>query len=355
MFSLFPISGLSLAYLYAGISIACAVLASSILVPIFLERLQTIRREQRLQQRLQESADIQTSQNELGGDGSGQGVLQSSADLVGLRFYQRPLFAGAGEGLTSLCARTKPGRHLLLLMTLAGFDDCREALLQWLLLATGSLAVLTLLMGSVVLVPIVLVLLGIGCFAYLQSVAEKRRKALRAALPDMLDELAQSLRAGRSFPQSISFVLMSQPEGSPLVELLRRLDADLRLGRSLSLSLIDLSESARLRELKSFAAVIEITAQVGGSAPSLFEEAATSIRQDLMLNSKLAIQTAQGRSSVRLVGSVPFVLLGIMALAMPEYLGAWLSTMGGQLLFVFALCLIAGGFLWVRKVVNIYV
>ena len=281
--------------------------------------------------------------------------MQGPAGITGIRFYQRPLFVGTEGGLLSLCSQVRLGRHLLLLMASAGLSDHREALFQWWLLTAAAFAVLTLLMGSFLLVPIVLMLLGVGSFAYLQSLAEKRRKALRSALPDMLDELAQSLRAGRSFPQSINFVLMAQSADSPLRELLRRLDADSRLGRSLSVSLIEMAESLKLRELKSFAAVIEITAQVGGSAPTLFEEAATSIRQDLMLNSKLAIQTAQGRSSVRLVGSVPFVLLGVMALAMPEYLGAWLSTLGGQSLFVLAMCLIAGGLLWVRKVVNIHV
>jgi len=66
MFSLPSYFGLSLAYVYALLSIACTVLASSILVPFLLERLQAVRKEQQMQQRLQKSADIQIPRSELG-------------------------------------------------------------------------------------------------------------------------------------------------------------------------------------------------------------------------------------------------------------------------------------------------
>jgi tight adherence protein B len=240
-------------------------------------------------------------------------------------------------------------------MEQAGFERQAEAYLQWWLVAVGLTTLFALALSSAVMAITVLVLSVAASLAYLQTTVDRRRQALRAALPDMLDELAQSLRAGRSFPQSLNFVLKAQSEASPLIDVLSRLNADAKLGHSCAASLLELSSTTGLRELKSIAAVLDITSRVGGSAPALFEQAATSIRQDLMLNKKLKVQTAQGRSSVRLVGTVPFVLIGLMSLTMPGYLGLWLSSRGGQLLFALAMCLIAAGFFWVRSVVNIHV
>ncbi|MCL2525516.1 MAG: type II secretion system F family protein [Coriobacteriia bacterium] len=248
------------------------------------------------------------------------------------------------------------GKRILRLMERAGLGDRVEPCLQWWLLSMLAMStVLLLVMHFSVLALSGALLFCIMTLVYLQSLADKRKQLLRAGLPDMLDELAQSLRAGRSLPQSYRLVSEAQGPESAVVDVLRRLDANAQLGRCAARGLSKLSELRDVRELKSIASVIEISSRVGGSTPALFEQSATTIRQDLMLNNKLLVQTAQGRSSVRLVGAVPFVLIGFMSLLMPGYLLAWLSTRGGQLLFALALVLIALGFFWVRSIVNIKV
>ena len=238
------------------------------------------------------------------------------------------------------------------LRPLSSPDSC-EAYLQWWLIAALTLLLLGSLLISIVMGFMLLVIFFFATYLYLQQQVEKSSQELRTALPDMLDELAKSLRAGHSLPQSISYVLHTQDARSPIREMLLNLDADARLGRSLTGSLIDLSNSTGVAEIKTIAATIDITTKVGGSTPAIFEQTATSIRADLMLNKKLLVQTAQGRSSVRLVGSVPFLLIGLMSLIMPGYLAQWMSTPGGQFMFALAICLVVCGFLWVRKVVNI--
>ena len=265
------------------------------------------------------------------------------------------LARSSAGSLYEMCLKIGIGKKLLHLMKQAGLESQSELYLKRYLVAAALIFLFTFVLFSFLLACTALILMTAASLAYLQAVADKRKQALRAALPDMLDELAQSLRAGRSFPQSVSFVLGVQQDGSPLIDLLRRLDADLKLGRNSAKSLEGLSQTTGLRELKSITAVLEIASRVGGSTPSLFEQIATSIRQDLMLNEKLKVQTAQGRSSVRLVGAIPFVLIALMSLIMPGYLGLWLSSRGGQLLFVLAMCLVSCGFFWVRSVVNIRV
>ena len=331
----------------AACAVGCTWYAVSTLASMLFDVAQAQRDEQQLRLRLQGkiASEAMLANSETG-----------SREGVTLSLWKRPLWGSKTSGpCRTLCEHSVAGRRFLRLLEQAGFVEHIEAVLQWWLAVLLSFMILGVALGSPLLSIAMAVLMVIGSLVYVQACADGRRQALRAAIPDMLDELAQSLRAGRSFSQALRFVLDGQSEDSPTIDVLRRLDADASLGRNYSKSLHDMAGATELRELKSVAAVIDITAQIGGSAPALLEELATSIRQDLMLDKKLKVQTAQGRSSVRLVGSIPFILIGLLSLMMPGYLGLWLSTAGGQMLFVLAIGLVVVGFLWVRSVVNIHV
>jgi len=321
------------------------------LVYLLLNKAQDVQRQQTVSHRLK-SADAKRISSDISNaaDAVTSNTAVASADMPATLPLLSKTFL-----VRNYCLRSEQGKRLLGLLDRAGLSSKSEGLLQWWLLLVGLLTLFALVFSSLLLSLVVVFLAAVGSFAYLQGRVDKRKQALRASIPDMLDELAQSLRAGRSFPQSLNYVLNAQSPDSVLIDLLRRLDADARLGRNCAKSLKELSTASGLRELKSVAAVLEISSRVGGSTPSLFEQIATSIRQDLMLNNKLKVQTAQGRSSVRLVGAVPFALIGLMSLLMPGYLRLWLSTLGGQALFALSMLLVAVGFYWVRTVVNIHV
>jgi tight adherence protein B len=254
-----------------------------------------------------------------------------------------------------LVAAYLPGQKLCKLFNDAGFSQSGEALIQWWLLISGTLTVL-LLVGGMLLLSLALNLaLGAGAFVVLQSRADKRRQNLRAALPDLLDALAQALRAGLSFPQAVRRTMQAETSDSPVADLLQTLHADLTLGCSVAESFERFAKEQEVRELRTIAATLGVVARVGGNAPVLLEQTAGIIRQDLTLNRSLKAQTAQGRMSVRLVGSVPFVLIALMSLVMPGYLGDWFASRVGQVLFGLSLLLLLIGFLWVRKVVDIRV
>jgi tight adherence protein B len=118
-------------------------------------------------------------------------------------------------------------------------------------------------------------------------------------------------------------------------------------------SLNELACELSIKEFSSFAAVIEISSRVGGNLPAMLESQSLQLSSDLLLNKKLEVQTAQGKSSVRMVSVIPLVLIAIMSLLMPGYLAEWLSTTGGQFAMLCALLLMSAGILWVRKVVRI--
>ena len=272
-------------------------------------------------------------------------------------WWGRPVLQSRGRPIeiVALCELHPQGQKLLRVLDQAGLSDKEEGILQWWLLGTTTAVLIAWGAGSVLLAGTVGVCSVGGGMFLLQNRIEKCRQNLRNALPDLFDALARALRAGQSFPQAVHHVLCSEQKDSVVAGFLKRLDADITLGRSSTESITHYAQETGLRELRIFATVMGIAGRIGGNVPHLLEQIALTTRQDLLLNRKLKVQTAQGRMSVRLVGSVPIALIALMSLVMPGYLAVWLSSSGGRILFVLALCLIVTGFLWVRKVVNINV
>jgi tight adherence protein B len=242
---------------------------------------------------------------------------------------------------------------LLRLLAEAGVRQRAEELLQWTLV--GSVvggAVLTLLTSPGI--ALVVLIAAFTCaYVRLRSRADTRRQLLRAQIPDLLDGLAQALRAGLSFPQAVSRMAADSP--APVASLVAALDVDLNCGRSIAEGFERFGQTAQLRELRMVSAAVSLMHRVGGNAPAMLEQTAGVIRQDLLLNRSLKTQTAQGRMSVRLVGSVPFVLVALMSIVLPDYLRSWLASGLGRAMFAAAIVLLLTGFLWVRKVVDIAV
>jgi tight adherence protein B len=174
---------------------------------------------------------------------------------------------------------------------------------------------------------------------------------MRAALPDLLDQLAQTLRAGLSLQQAILRV-EEQPDAA-LSELLHSLGVDLALGFSVGESLERFQKKVPFPELRVVALALELTSRTGGDIAALLERSAELQRQSLQMMRSLRTQTAQGRMSVRLVIAIPLGLVGVMAIVMPDYLGSFLSSGLGLMLAAVAIVLLIIGSLGVRRVVNI--
>jgi len=192
--------------------------------------------------------------------------------------------------------------------------------------------------------------------ALIMTAAQRLRRpreiaGMRAALPELLDQLAQTLRAGLSLHQAILRV-EEQPDAA-LSELLHALTVDLSLGYSVSESLERFQAKVPLPELRMVALALELTSRTGGNIAELLERSAGLQRQSLQMLRSLRAQTAQGRMSVRLVVAIPLGLVAVMALVMPDYLGSFLSSRLGLSLAMLACVLLGIGFIGVRRVVNV--
>jgi tight adherence protein B len=215
--------------------------------------------------------------------------------------------------------------------------------------------VLTVLTGvltrSIFATLAALVILGIAPIAVLQFLAGQRKKKFQAQLPDMLQLMAGSLRAGYSLMQGVEAV--AQEVDDPMGRELRRVLAEARLGRVLEEALDDMAERLRSRDFAWAVMAIRIQREVGGNLAELLSTVAETMIARERLRREVRALTAEGRISALILGLLP-VGLGLVMYSMnKDYMNVLLHDGFGQVLLIGSFLLAGVGFYWMKKTIEI--
>src|SRR5205814_1455093 len=121
----------------------------------------------------------------------------------------------------------------------------------------------------------VLVVAALGPIAVLNFLASQRRRKFQTQLPDMLQLMAGSMRAGYSLMQGVEAVAQEVEE--PMGSELRRVLAETRLGRPLEESLEDMADRLDSRDFAWAVMAIRIQREVGGNLAELLSTVAETM------------------------------------------------------------------------------
>jgi tight adherence protein B len=185
----------------------------------------------------------------------------------------------------------------------------------------------------------------------LKFLVGRRRKRFSAQLPDALTTLAGSLRAGRSVGQAME--ALSREMADPIGRELRKIVAEIRLGRPLQEALSDAAERIDSPDFKWAVLAMQIQAEVGGNLAELLDQVAHTMRERSRMKGEIKALTAEGRASaMMLVIMVP--ALGLVMWAMNRaYMEPLFTTGTGKVLLGISTVMISGGYLWMNSMVKI--
>lgn len=180
--------------------------------------------------------------------------------------------------------------------------------------------------------------------------AAGRRRRFADQLPDLLDRLADSLRAGYSLPQAIEFVQPSLLE--PAASEMARVTRQIALGHGLDEALNDLLQRRPGEDLRLVVDGLILQRQLGGNIAEMMATVAGFIRGRVTLENEVRALTAQGRLSaivIALLGPVSLALLSFF----PGYLDVLWQTDTGNLVLVTAGVLEIVGAAIVSRVIRV--
>jgi tight adherence protein B len=225
-----------------------------------------------------------------------------------------------------------------------------EFVVLWLLCAFGP-AALCFLLGTDILVPLALLIIGTALpIMLVRRSKNKRIHVLEEQLANALIIISNCLQTGLSFQQSLDRIVREMPE--PISIEFGRVAKEIQLGLSMEKAMENMAVRLSSEDFKLIVSAVLIQRQSGGNLSEILTNISETIRERFKIKANLKVLTSTGRTSGKVVGAMPLFLLLILMLINPAYVWTFFTTTAGMILLAVACALEVIGFLAIRKIMK---
>ena len=188
---------------------------------------------------------------------------------------------------------------------------------------------------------------------YVSTKRKERLTQFTEQLPDTLDYIARSLRAGNPFSATLKGVAneMPDPTGSEFGICFDEMNYGLELEDALK----NLGRRSGSDEMNMFITAVLIQRTTGGNLADVLNRIATVMRARAGVIRDVAILSAEMRVSAYILIGLPFVVAGVMSIFNPSYLTVLIDNPVGQMVILIQLVLMLIGYLIMRRMINFHV
>lgn len=188
-------------------------------------------------------------------------------------------------------------------------------------------------------------------FVFVQRRVSRRLNNFQRQLADCLSLVANSLRAGFSFLQTMEII--SREMEPPMSKEFERVMRDTSLGKSLDEALHDMDERVGSADFSLVVTAVLIQQQVGGNLATILDTIRETISERIRLRREIGTLTAQGRATGIILACIPIALFMFFYLTSPEFIKPLLTTSIGHLAIGAAAVMEIIGFIIITKIVDI--
>jgi tight adherence protein B len=181
---------------------------------------------------------------------------------------------------------------------------------------------------------------------------DRRSRRMSEQLPEALDMMARSLRAGHALSASLEVVAREMPE-PVAVEFGRAFEAQ-RLGLPLEQAIVQMT--GRLPgngDVKIFAVSTLIQRETGGNLAEILSNLAETIRARYRFYGKLRALTAEGRASAVIVAVMPFLVVLALRAVNPGFMNPLFSDALGHMFLAYAIVSWCVGVAWLYRMAQV--
>ncbi|NOX22198.1 MAG: type II secretion system protein F [Actinobacteria bacterium] len=226
-----------------------------------------------------------------------------------------------------------------------------EAIVGMVGLSAAIAAIVAILKGSLfsgLIAGAFILLLAVGA---VRSVASRQRRKFVNQLPDTLNLISTSLRAGYSLLQAVEVVGAEASE--PTAREFSRAITETRLGRPPIEALKDVAKRMESVDFEWAVLAMNIQREVGGNLAEVLQTAAETMVQRNRLRREMKALTAEGRISAYVLGGLPFGLFFFLLATNRSYMEPLLTSTKGRLGLGGAVLLLLAGIAWLNKIVKV--
>jgi tight adherence protein B len=193
-------------------------------------------------------------------------------------------------------------------------------------------------------------LIGIGGpLLVLNTLRGRRQRRFEEQLPDAIDVLVRSLRAGHAIPVAINTVARQMPD--PVGAEFTITTSELTYGLDLETALVNLRSRVGQIDLGLVVLAVSIQSKMGGNLAEILSNLSRVIRSRFRLRRKAKSLSAEGRFSAIALSLIPLILFAILWVIAPTYYGlVWNETIVKPVLLAAAGWLMLGNIIMYRMV-----
>ena len=166
----------------------------------------------------------------------------------------------------------------------------------------------------------------------------KRRVAkFTANFPDAIELMVRGLRSGLPITETLGIVSSEVP--GPVGIEFRSVSDKMKIGRTMEAALQETADRLGTPEFQFFVITLAIQRETGGNLAETLSNLADVLRKRAQMKLKIRAMSSESTASAMIIGSLPFIVFGMVYMVNPTYLGGFFTD---QRLIVAGL----GGIVW---------
>jgi len=200
-----------------------------------------------------------------------------------------------------------------------------------------------------------LVGLAVGAIPII-SVAWKRQRRFRRFeehFPEALDLLGRAVRAGHAFTTGLEMI--SKEVTEPIAGEFRITFDEQNFGLPLRDALLNMTERIPLIDVRFFVTALLIQKETGGNLAEILDALARVIRDRFRIYREVRVKTAQGRLTAAILIALPPLMMLMLEIVNPQYVGVLFTDPKGPVVLAIAGTLQVVGSIMLWKIIHIEV
>ena len=164
--------------------------------------------------------------------------------------------------------------------------------------------------------------LGVGIAAPLLLLLRnraKRRAKFASQLPDAIEVICRSLKAGHPLTTAIAMVARDLP--TPIGDEFAACSQEMTYGLDLQSAVRTMADRVGAPEASVLASAVSIQQRSGGNLGEVLSRLAKLLRDRAKLQAKAKALSSEGRYSGLFLSAMPFIMFGVVTLFNPDYYG----------------------------------
>jgi tight adherence protein B len=204
-----------------------------------------------------------------------------------------------------------------------------SATIMILLLVRGAPFILSLLLG---------IFFGVGGPHFvIGKMIKGRINKFNNNFPDAIELMVRGLRSGLPITETLTVVAGEIP--GPVGVEFRMVVDKMKIGRTMEAALQDTADRLGTPEFQFFVITLAIQRETGGNLAETLSNLADVLRKRAQMKLKIRAMSSESKASAYIVGSLPFVVFGLVWMINPHYMGGFFTD---QRLMVAGI----GGMIW---------